>query len=588
MTYEDKLARMQEIARRGIQDQLPPEKKAIFDEAARRGLIDVNTQPEPMDSEEPSVGKSLLIGTGRGVERAIDDAKMNLQQGAKLGLSGGGFGGAGLRFQRATNPQIDQSVAKAEQAIDRNIDDLGQEMREKKEFFDNTNVGQRTSGQIGEGIGRFLPEVAATAPLAATRAATAIPTAFGIGAQASLDNQDNDVDAKIRDDVSVGEAVVEGVGFAAGEGFGIALGRAVPYLKTLKNNRAAKSLLNEASPSVEKVKDTARALYKEIDDAGVKMNAKGVKRLTNSLTKTMTDFGYDPDVFPKLRGIPKRLEKMNPAEVSFTKVHNLRKVLGNAAKSTETAERTLASEMIDKLDDTLEDLGKGLSNDAGAKDVAKNLRAANQLWSRVKKHQLMDDAYFNATQQASGLENGLRIEARKILRNKKKRQGFTKQEIDSLEQIAQGTKLGNAMKFLGKFGISEGQATSTVGAAIGVGGGAAVGGPVGAIVAPILGQTAKNASQAITKANFKIADDIVRSGKQGYDAVQAYVASTPPKSRNAEELADILLKSNTDIEKFIQQASAPIEEANILQQALEAIQRTRAPTAAGAGIGEQF
>ena len=44
-TFEENRLRFQEIADRGLQDQLPKDKRAIFDEAARRGLIDIK-EPE--------------------------------------------------------------------------------------------------------------------------------------------------------------------------------------------------------------------------------------------------------------------------------------------------------------------------------------------------------------------------------------------------------------------------------------------------------------------------------------------------------------------------------------------------------------
>ena len=40
-TPQENLARFQEISNRGLQDQLPADKRAIFDEAANRGLIQV-------------------------------------------------------------------------------------------------------------------------------------------------------------------------------------------------------------------------------------------------------------------------------------------------------------------------------------------------------------------------------------------------------------------------------------------------------------------------------------------------------------------------------------------------------------------
>jgi len=51
-TPQENIARFQEIANRGLQDKLPPDKRAIFDEAQRRGLIqiqgssDITQQPQ--------------------------------------------------------------------------------------------------------------------------------------------------------------------------------------------------------------------------------------------------------------------------------------------------------------------------------------------------------------------------------------------------------------------------------------------------------------------------------------------------------------------------------------------------------------
>lgn len=106
---EEKLARMQEIANRGLQDRLPPEKKAIFDEAARRGLIQIvqpqgvvqqPTAPQPAQQmPEPSPYEAFLQqAQGRGIpsdippEMGFDQEKMlrtlgNVPQSAnKVGL----------------------------------------------------------------------------------------------------------------------------------------------------------------------------------------------------------------------------------------------------------------------------------------------------------------------------------------------------------------------------------------------------------------------------------------------------------------------------------------------------------------------
>lgn len=56
---QEKLERMQEIANRGIQGQLPPEKLEIFNEALSRGLI---SMPEPSGFEDAAaIGQPVVV-----------------------------------------------------------------------------------------------------------------------------------------------------------------------------------------------------------------------------------------------------------------------------------------------------------------------------------------------------------------------------------------------------------------------------------------------------------------------------------------------------------------------------------------------
>ena len=160
----------------------------------------------------------------------------------------------------------------------------------------------------------------------------------------------------------------------------------------------------------------------------------------------------------------------------------------------------------------------------------------------------------NASHTASGMENGLRIEARKLLKNKKKRRGFTADETKALKQIEQGTTASNAAKFLGKFGISEGQATSMLGVSIGAGGGGAIGsafGPagaaLGAITVPLLGQIAKKTAQRLTLDSTKYADDLIRAGKNAKAVTRTYLKHTPVAKRSVSDLTDLLLDQNLNL-----------------------------------------
>lgn len=54
-TPQENLARFQEISNRGLQDQLPPEKRAVFDEAVNRGLVQVDQGFQASSIVEPAL-----------------------------------------------------------------------------------------------------------------------------------------------------------------------------------------------------------------------------------------------------------------------------------------------------------------------------------------------------------------------------------------------------------------------------------------------------------------------------------------------------------------------------------------------------
>ena len=60
---EENLKRFQEIADRGLQDQLPSDKRAIFDEAVRRGLINTGESTEVESVVEETVTPDAAVAS---------------------------------------------------------------------------------------------------------------------------------------------------------------------------------------------------------------------------------------------------------------------------------------------------------------------------------------------------------------------------------------------------------------------------------------------------------------------------------------------------------------------------------------------
>lgn len=324
----------------------------------------------------------------------------------------------------------------------------------------------------------------------------------------------------------------------------------------LSNNVA--EAIKQAAPDIETIKKAKNLAYNELDNFGVKVQSKVYDNFADKLAIYLKKEGIDPTLTPKSTAALKRIIDEKGSPKSLQELDIIRKIAKGAANDIDKSESRLGTIIVDQLDTGIEKL----SDEIGGK-----FKEARGLAQRGFKSQAIDDMIENATHTASGMENGLRIEARKILKNPKRKRGFTSDELRALKEIDLGTTSANIAKFFGKFGISEQQATSMLGVSVGVGGGGALGsmfGPVGAgvgaIAAPTIGQIAKKTAQRITLNNTKFADDLVRSGKSAKRVARAYLKHTPSKDRNVNDLTDLLLDPNLNIKdiKALPNSKTPV------------------------------
>jgi len=315
-------------------------------------------------------------------------------------------------------------------------------------------------------------------------------------------------------------------------------------LKGQKLSPSVSKAITQAAPDLKVIKQRASDAYKALDESGIRVKPKVFDNFVDGLQKKLAKEGIDKTLTPKSQAVIERFISEKGIPKTPSDLETLRKVASNASRSIDPPDARIGTIIVDELDTAID----SLSDQIGGK-----FREARGMAQRGFKSRDIADIIENASHTASGMENGLRIEVRKLLKNKKRRRGFSADEIQALNQIEQGTTSANVAKFLGKFGISEGQATSMLGASIGIGGGGAIGsvfGPVGAatgaVAVPALGQFAKKTAQRITLNNTKFADDLARSGKNAKRVTRAYLKHTPVKNRSVSDLTDLLLDQNLD------------------------------------------
>lgn len=328
------------------------------------------------------------------------------------------------------------------------------------------------------------------AGLAARTGAMAVDGA-GLGALGALGHDENVATGALTG------AALGAVGNVAGEALGAgarALGQ--------------KAGIIARSPTKDALKDTAQALYRQADQSGTVVRADRFANIIDDVIAEAKRRGVDEGVTPKAWAAVTRLmkEKSTGAPKTLQDLDTLRQVLLAAQKEGHAS----ATAMLKRFDQRLDLLGRS-DLISGTGDAVKTLKDARGLWQRFRKADQIEGAIEKAANAASGMENGLRNEFRKLLNSKTAR--WSDEERKALERVVRGTAGTNLLRFLGTFGYSTDQARSFLGAVIGGGVGAAAGGPLGAVAIPAVGTAAKSAGRAATMQNAELAAAIARAGQ---------------------------------------------------------------------------
>lgn len=380
---------------------------------------------------------------------------------------------------------------------------------------------QTTAGEYARTVGEFLPGgVALRGPQTIGQALT-----YGVAAPALTSEAAGQITegTAFEPFARVAGALVGGY---AGSRFGAPERAATPTAREIRQSAGYGDDLTEALRNAKTTKSTYQGIVSDLWD--------DVKQAGTSYD-VQQNFG---------RTFQNELKLVQQEGASLHSLERLRRAIRSAGGGTlDTPNQAIAERLINRLDDAVENLSASNIAATGAtgKPALDVLKEARQTYRIGKKAQLIEDAVERAKTQASGVENGLRIQFRRILNNPKLKRNFNKQEIEAIERVANGDFSTNAMRWLGTFGFPIDQGRSALGSFLGGGAGAAIGssiaGPAGAFVGgPALmavGTAARMGADASTRRAAEIADLLVKSGPQGQSILAAQQAAQQSATREA-------------------------------------------------------
>lgn len=467
----------------GMFDDLIP---AAPQQQQQGGMFDDLIPPSVEQPEQPPPAPTYT-GTDSGVLGAADAASFGFGDEIS-GAIGGVVEGLGRPegFQGAYERVRDNSRRM-----------LGQAQEE--------HPGAFMGGQVAGGVATsFLPGGAALrGGNLAAKAGKSAAVGAGYGGLYGFGSGDGDLEQRVNE---AGKGAMWGAGLgAAGPVIGRGIGKVASKLAPVK----------QVADSTDALKASAQKAYQRADDAGLVISQPAFGKIVDEITFAVREAGIDKSIHPKATGAFQRLHENALAgiEPSLQDMELLRRVAKSAASSIEPDERRIASIMVDKLDEAMDNISP---QDVLAGNPVKGIAAlkeARGLWSKVRKSETIQELFEKAKNSApnfsgSGMENALRTQFRQLANNKSKMRGFNKLEQAAIIAVARGGKMENVLRWMGKFAP-----TGVVSGALSAGGGFAMGGPAGAAALPLMGGIARKAATRMTKQNARRVDEMVRLGR---------------------------------------------------------------------------
>jgi hypothetical protein len=202
-----------------------------------------------------------------------------------------------------------------------------------------------------------------------------------------------------------------------------------------------------AVPTADELTARAKANYNILDKSKFELDNEQFGREMGDMASTLRSVGYDPRTMPKVQVALENLAQNNPKTVQ--ELGTLRTIIGNAANSSDAAERLAGSKMMDKFDDYV--LNAPPSAAVNADPVAmKAWKDARADYAKMKKSEVITTILANADVAQGSKEASIASQLSSLAKNQKKMRVFTPEEQEAIREAAKGGTLQVMLRTIGK------------------------------------------------------------------------------------------------------------------------------------------
>lgn len=277
-----------------------------------------------------------------------------------------------------------------------------------------------------------------------------------------------------------------------------------------------------AIPTIADLKSAAHAAYDRVDNAGHIISDTAVGRMVSDLKSKLASEGIDKTLHPNALAAYSRMAETQGNPVTFKGMDTLRKVASDSigASSLNKADQRMGYIVQDHIDDFIDNLKPtDLIGATDPKQAIADLAEARDAWSRASQastiQKQIDKAGIkaNANYSQSGYENALRRQFTSLALNDKAMARLSPELREAVKDVSKGGKLGNLLRFVGKY-APHGPVATAAGMTAGYLTGGVEGGGIGALTVPAIGEAARAGATKITKDAAQRALDTAALGQR--------------------------------------------------------------------------
>ena len=440
-----KLEIMMELDRRG---KLPPDKKMLLDEAVRRGLVPGAQDPsgKRFSAESPAIREKLGAITAETKQPFAESLSSEALSGVNEGLANAMSVPAMLANSvLSVGPTAVNAVAGTDFKGPNYIPDPGMPALELMKM--SGAVKPQSEEPKKQVVRRIAQEVGAALPFGMTKPLATIATAMGSGAGAATAEQ-------LAPDNPWAELVGQLAGGATTGAFVVAA-----------NRLAAAGVKPKATLSGDDLKTLKTEAYKVADTLGVKYSPQGYGKMVGQVEAAAKAGNISQTRHPKawslIEDFKARGANQHKGGLTLTELDQLRQeVRRDLLQSSDMSERHFGGVIMDEIDDFIAKAGAGDMLAGDGKLANEAILTARELNTRWRKTETIEDALYAADLKAAaatGDVNGaIKRAFNSILLNKKKRAGFSAEEIAEMEKIVKSGDGANLLRNVGRLSADTG------------------------------------------------------------------------------------------------------------------------------------